>query len=96
MFQEIKKLLADRLRQQGVAGAVEASMVAEAFKQEVATRFGKSAAEAVRRAVLRGDTLEVSLSSPGLASELRMLEIDIIDSLRSKLNGKVYRLRIFA
>ncbi|MFZ5391269.1 MAG: DciA family protein [Patescibacteria group bacterium] len=96
MFQEIKKLLSDRLRQQGIAPAVEAAAVAEAFKEEVKKRFGPSAADSIRRVVLQGDTLQVSLSSPGLASELRMIEIDLVDSLKARLNGRVYRLRIFA
>ncbi len=96
MFQEIKKLLSERLRQQGIAPAVEAAAVVDAFKEEVKKRFGQSAVDSIRRAALQGSTLEVSLSSPALASELRMIELDLRDCLSARFNGRVYRLRIFA
>jgi predicted nucleic acid-binding Zn ribbon protein len=95
MFQTLKNVLFDRLRQQGVSEAVEAAQVTEVFKDEVAKRFGPSTRDAYRKLVLRGDTLEVLLTSQALASELRMAEFELEDALKAHFNGKHYRLRIF-
>jgi len=96
MFHSLKNVIWDRLRSQGLSSQVEAARVVEVFKEELAKRFGQSAVACLRRATLRGETLEVSLTSAALASELRMSEFAIIDQMRAKLNNKSYRLRIFA
>lgn len=95
MLLNIKRLLGDRLQQQGVSDAVEAAQVTEVFKNEVVKRFGLSAQGAFRKVVLQGDTLEISLTSQALASELRMAEFDLEDAMQAQLKGKHYRLRIF-
>lgn len=96
MLQILKNILGDRLRQQGIADVVEAARVTEAFKQEVAKRFGPAAAGSFRQLALKGDTLEVSVGSSALASELRMAEFDLRDALTARFPGKSYRLKIFA
>lgn len=95
MFHTLKKVIIDRLRQQGLVEAVEAATVTEDFKNEVAKRFGESSRHAYRKLTLRGNTLEVALYSGAFASELKMAEIELQDALSSHFNGKVYRLRIF-
>lgn len=95
MFKNLKHLLNDRLRQHGLTDAVEAAQVTEVFKDEVVRRFGPSAKGAFRKVALQGDTLEVSLTSTALASELRLAEFDLEDAMQARLRGKHYRLRIF-
>ena len=95
MFQTLKNVLSDRLRQQGISEAVSAAQVVEAFKAEVVKRFGASAGDSFRKVALKGDTLDVLMTSSVLASELRMAQFDLEDALRAALNGKRYRLRIF-
>ncbi|MFA4818533.1 MAG: DciA family protein [Patescibacteria group bacterium] len=95
MFHQLKKVLLDRLRQQGIGEAVEAAAVVQVFKDEVVRRWGESNRNAFRKLTLRGNTLEVALYSSAFASELKMAEMELQDALTSHFNGKVYRLRIF-
>ncbi len=95
MFHTLKKVITDRLRQQGITEAVEAATVTEVFKNEVAKRFGESSRNSYRKLTLRGNNLEVALYSGAFASELKMAEMELQDALSSYFNGKVYRLRIF-
>ncbi len=95
MFQSLKRALSDRLREHGITQAVQAAQVTEAFKVEVAKRFGESTKEAFRKLAVRGDTLEVLVNSAALASELRMAQIPLEDALQAALQGRRYRLRIF-
>lgn len=96
MMKALRGILFDRLREQGISDAVEAAQVTQAFREEVGKRFGEAAAAGFRKLVLKGNTLEVLTSSGALASELRMAEFDLCDSLKSRFQGRSFRLRIFA
>lgn len=96
MMKALKGILSERLQQQGISDVVEAAQVTEAFKQEVAKRFGPASVDSFRKLALKGDTLEVSVGSSALASELRMLEFDLKDALQARFPNKTYRLKIFA
>ncbi len=91
----LKSLIPYRLQEQGIAQSVEATQVVEALKQEVIKRFGLAAAEAFRKVALRDNTLEILLTSSALASELRMVELDLVNAMQAKF-GRTYRLKIFA
>ncbi len=96
MFFNFKSLLKDRLQQQGIDSSVEAAMVASVFRRLVAEKFGKSAADGLRRiALINDDTIEVATSSAPFASELKMNEFDFKDALAQEFKGKQFRLRIF-
>lgn len=95
MFQALGQAIKDRLKQHGVAEAVEAAQVTELLRSLVAEKWGPSAGASLRKVALRGNTLEVLADSGTLAAELRMHEYDLQDALKAKSNGKVYRLRIF-
>jgi len=96
MFQKLGRVLRDRLQQQGVAEGVEAAQVTEIFRQEVKKRYGHTDANSFRKLVLRGDTLEVSAYSSSLASDLRMIQMDLEQAIKQACHGRSYRLRIFS
>lgn len=95
MFLDIKKLLNRRLNELGVGEQVEAVVVVEAFKRVVDKRFGRSAVNAINRAVWRYGRLEVSVASSALANELKIRENELTDLLAGELNGKVIKMNIF-
>lgn len=95
MMKALKGILFDRLRQQGISDAVEAAQVVAAFREEVKKRFGEATADSFRKLALKGDTLEVSVTSGSLASELKMAEFELQDALQARFNGRLYRLKIF-
>jgi hypothetical protein len=95
MFQTLKNALVDRLKEQGIAQAVQAAQVTEALKVEVAKRFGEATKGAFRKLAVRGDTVEVLVNSAALAGELRMAQFALEEALQGALSGKRYRLRIF-
>lgn len=95
MFQLLRNVITDRLREQGIAPSVEAARVVEEFKKIVSEKFGDSASNSFRKIALHNDTIEVSAYSGALASELRMIQVELEERLVKNLDGKHYRLKIF-
>lgn len=92
-FHPLKHLLSKSVRTAGIADQVEAAQVLELCRQAVSAVLPPAAARQVQPLHVRHGTITLEVSSPALANELRLRQIEILRQLNQRSPLPVSQLR---